>query len=414
MTNYSPAKEGRKLQLGVISPQDWGLAVAETVSEEPIEGLGVSPAELERRVRANTYQWLPGQFNEREGAFHGHYNAVTKRLDTFHTVNLIAPWQCLAAYDRYGDERWLAMAQQAADWFYEHFVISHPMSVVVGGVRDTVRREELWTKYAAEHVILNVGVYRRSGEPRFLQRARQSGSFLVQSKRHDYAPKYDQDRSEWVERGWLSFGRAVEAFLDLHQMTKESFWLEQAVAWGEYGLTLQAADGGFYLLNGEYYNSDIAADELRALSFLYELTGEEEFLRAARRFAEWHLKRQREDGAWPVNIDRDGNVIADVAGPGDMPNIAIALLRLYHLTGEEAYWQGAMRAFRYSLSTQAIPGSDHPYLDDPRVLWGFWSWDPYYDYTLSADQSTHHVRGMMFLLDYLPVKQDYEAHSIEE
>ncbi|MCK4450436.1 MAG: hypothetical protein KAX26_07580, partial [Anaerolineae bacterium] len=73
------------------------------------------------------------------------------------------------------------------------------------------------------------------------------------------------------------------------------------------------------------------------------------------------------------------------------------------LTKEEAYWQVAMRAFRYSLSTQAVPGSDHPYLDDPRVLWGFWSWDPYYDYTLSADQSTHHVRGMMFLLDYLPL-----------
>lgn len=393
-----------KLQFGVISPQDWGLPVGEPVSEEPIKGLGISPAELERRAQANTYEWLPGQFHEGEGAFHGHYNATTKRLDIFQTVNLIAPWQLMAAYDRYGDEGLLGMAQRAADWFYEHFVVTHPMSVVVGGVRDTVRREELWTKYAAEHVILNLGLYRRSGDERFMQCARQSAGFLLQSGRHDYAPKYDQASGEWVKRGWQSFGRAVQAFLDLYQVTSHSFWLEQAVGWGEYGLTLQAPGGGFYLLDGEYYNSDIAADELRALSFLYEVTERREFLWAAQSFADWHLERQRGDGAWPVNIDRDGNVIAHVVGPGDVPNIAIALLRLHHLTKEEAYWQAAVRAFRYSLSTQVVPGSDHPYLDDLRVLWGFWSWDPYYDYTLSADQSTHHVRGMMFLLDYLPVK----------
>jgi hypothetical protein len=79
----------------------------------------------------------------------------------------------------------------------------------------------------------------------------------------------------------------------------------------------------------------------------------------------------------------------------------MALLRLHSVTGEGAYREAAIRAIRYSLSVQAIPGSQHPYLNDPRVRWGFWSWDPYYDHSLSADQSTHHVRGMMFLLDYL-------------
>ena len=29
------------------------------------------------------------------------------------------------------------------------------------------------------------------------------------------------------------------------------------------------------------------------------------------------------------------------------------------------------------------------------------SWDPPYDYSVSTDQVAHHVRGMMFLLDYL-------------
>ena len=48
---------------------------------------------------------------------------------------------------------------------------------------------------------------------------------------------------------------------------------------------------------------------------------------------------------------------------------------------------------------QLVPGSAHPYQDDDNARWGFWSWDPYYDYTQSADQSTHHARGMWFLID---------------
>jgi hypothetical protein len=84
-----------------------------------------------------------------------------------------------------------------------------------------------------------------------------------------------------------------------------------------------------------------------------------------------------------------------------VPNIAVALLRLHSVTEDEAYLKAALRAFRYSLSKQVLPEGDEPYAADPRVQWGFWSWDPYYDYTLSGDQSTHHVRGMMFLLDYV-------------
>jgi predicted dehydrogenase len=51
---------------------------------------------------------------------------------------------------------------------------------------------------------------------------------------------------------------------------------------------------------------------------------------------------------------------------------------------------------------QAIKDGRYPYyLDDPHVKWGFWSWEPLYDYSLSGDQSVHHIRGMLFLLDYL-------------
>lgn len=421
------------MQIGVISPQDWGLAVADATSERVLPEVGVSPAELDRRIRANTYHWLLPQFDEAAGAFHGFYSAREKRLEPPQTVNLIAPWQLLAAYDRYRDEALLALARRAADWFHDHFVITHPMSVVIGGVRESARSDELWTKFAAEFAILCVGLQRRTGEGRYLDWARQSAGFLIQSARHGFAPKYHEPSGGWQKRGWQSFGRVMEAFLELEQATGQppgttggqpptrtgsavgagvttggqppittggqATWAERARQWGEFGLSLQASDGGFYLIDDDYFNTDLAPDELRALVMLSERTGDSRFLQAARRFADWLLAHQRADGAWPLTIDRDGNVVVETVGPGDVPNLALALLRLAHVSGVDRYRQAALSALRYSLSVQAIPGSAHPYLNDPRVQWGFWSWDPYYDYTLSADQSTHHVRGMMFLLD---------------
>jgi len=143
---------------------------------------------------------------------------------------------------------------------------------------------------------------------------------------------------------------------------------------------------------------------LRALTFLYEQTRQPRFLEAAERFAAWLLAHQRDDGAWPLTIDRDGNIVVATVGPGDMPNIAVALLRLHSVTGQARYLDAAQLALRYSLAVQILPGGAHPYSDDPNVVWGFWSWDPYYDYTVSGDQATHHIRGFLFLLDYLGVK----------
>ncbi len=396
------------MNIGVISPQDWGLPVAMATSKDVIPELGVSPAEIEYRIRANVYEWLPRQFDEEEGAFHGFYRAPDRHLDFPQTVNLIAPWELLAAYDRYGDEELLTMARRAADWFYGHFVISHPMSVVAGGVRDGLATHEVWTKFASEFVILSLGLHRRTDDDTWLERAIQSGRYLIQAARHGHAPKYDLNTGRWVGQdfGWQSFGRAIEACLLLAQATDDDSWQERALDWGRFGLSIQADDGCFYLIDKEYYNTDLAADELRGLTFLYELSAENAFLRSAQAFADWHLRCQQENGAWPLTIDRDGNVVMPVVGPGDIPNIGIALLRLAHVTGEKRYREAACRCFRYTLSVQAIPGSDHPYLDDPHVRWGFWSWDPYYDYTMSGDQSTHHVRGLMFFLDEMAAPQN--------
>lgn len=336
-------------------------------------------------------------------AFYGFYRATDGYREPPQTVNLIISWQLMAAYDRFADERLLEWAEKALDFYYRRFVVSHPMSVVAGGACDGVAPHEVWTKFSAEFVIGALGLYRRTGQKGWLERAAQSGRYLLQAARHGFAPKYLLNTGRWKEldSGWDSWGRAVEACLDLAEATSEIGWRDLALRWGEHGLSVQAEDGCFYLIDQEYYNTDLVADELRGLIFLYELTRDERFLQAARRFADWHLAHHRADGAWVMTLDKDGNVVVPTVGPGDVPNIAIALLRLHRVTVEARYLEAALRALKYSLSKQVLPGSDQPHADSPNVQWGFWSWDPYYDCSMSGDQATHHVRGIMFALDYL-------------
>ncbi|NGP45147.1 hypothetical protein G4V62_09330 [Bacillaceae bacterium SIJ1] len=89
----------------------------------------------------------------------------------------------------------------------------------------------------------------------------------------------------------------VTAYLELYGMTGDKNYLEHTIAWGEHGLTLQEEDGNFYLIDGQFWNSDLVAPELRGLLFLYEVTKDEKFLVGAKRFADWLVDHQRADGA---------------------------------------------------------------------------------------------------------------------
>lgn len=386
---------------GIISPQDWGLRPALATQLVHWVQFGVNAEEWENRARQATYHWLLRQWREEEGAFAGNYQAREQSFEPPQLTNLIAPWQCIAAYDRYGDAELLQKAARAADWLNEHFVETHPMSLVIGGVRDAWHTEEVWTKFTAEYLILNLGLYMRLQDGKFLRRALQSIHFLVQAELHDHATKYDHRQQRWITHGWQSFGRIIEGYLNMWEITKDNHWLGRALAWGEYSLTLQAPDGVFYPINNEYYNTDLAPDELRSLTFLYEQTQLPQFYRAAQRFADWHVRTQRQDGAWVLTIDRFGNPVSEYVGPGDIPNMAIALLGLHRATGESRYLISALKAMQYVLRQQVTPDSAHPFKDDPNIQWGCWSWDPYYDYTMSGDQVTHMARGIWFTLDYL-------------
>ncbi len=388
---------------GVISPQDWGLPVYSGPEDRTIPGLDLTTGEITRRMRLNLYEWLPRQVDPQTGAICGFYRAIDGYREPPQTVNLIASWLCMAGYDRFGDQALLKLAVCALEFYYQNLVVSHPMSVICGGARDGAASAQVWTKFSAEFIIGALGLYQRTGQPAWLERAVQSGNYLIQAARHHFSPRYHLDTGRWdsTDFGWDSWGRAVEACLGLEQATGEPTWRQLAYLWGEHGLAIQASNGCYYLIDEEYFNTDLAADELRALAFLFEMSDDERYLQAAIQFARWLMETQRPDGAWPLTIDRDHHIVIPTVGPGDMPNLAIALLRLHELTAQPAYLDSARQTIRYSFSRQNLPESGHPYDGDPNVIGGFWSWDPYYDYSLSADQATHHIRGWMFLVDYL-------------
>ncbi|KPL12147.1 hypothetical protein AMJ85_01900 [candidate division BRC1 bacterium SM23_51] len=389
-----------KVQMA-ISPLGWGLEPAGKRDSKFLAAIGLAKRDLESRARHNTYDWLRGQFNHEFGAFHGFYDARTRTLALPQTVNLIAPFQLMAAFDRYEDAELLAMARRSSDWIEANIVETHPMSLVLGGVLDNIKPTQLWTKYTADYVTLNLGLWQRLGDEEHLARAIRGSKFLLQSQNHDFAPKYDHWHERWIERGWQSFGRVVVAMLALAECTEDGKWHDRAKVWAEHGLSLQAENGCFYLINNDYYSSDIAADEIRALVLMHWHTGDKRFLAAAVRFADWHLENQAANATWPLSEDRWGEEVTEYVGPGDVPNISIALLKMHRATGELKYVVSAVKALRYSLTQQQLPGrKGQPYIEDPATHWGYWSWDPPHDYTMSADQSTHHVRGYWFFLDY--------------
>jgi len=383
-----------------VSPQSWGLERSNAKDSPHLDALGLPKAELEVRARDNTYHWLMRQFDQDAGCFWGYYDPREKRFADPQTVNLIAPFQLIAAFDRYEDEQLLFAARRACDWVESNIVETHPMSFVLGGVRDTIKPTQLWTKYTADYVVQALALYERVGEDELLERAVRGSKFLLQAQNHGFAPKYDHTTEQWMAKGWQSFGRVIGAMIALQEFTDDERWLDRAMLWADYGLSLQAADGGFYLINDDYYNSDIAADELRGLIRMAWRTELKRFLTAAVRFADWHLEAQLPNGAWPLTVDRWGATVGDYIGPGDIPNIAIAMLLMHQATGQLKYLASAVRALRYSITQQCLPGGEGPVFQDETLHWGFWSWDPPYDYTMSADQSTHHVRGYWFFLDY--------------
>lgn len=387
-----------------IFPTGWGIARPQGENPEVTRLLGHTLDEIEMRARNCVYSFLETLYDPDEKGLHHYYRADRKYRSELDSGNFLMAVNYLTMYDLTGDGLMLSRAEDCFRWGYDHTTETHPMFTWQGGVRDGFKPNELYVKYTGDAFLTCVALYRRTRKDEYLFYLEQFHNFFKQARKAGFCYKYDTNRYEWCSTGfvWRSFGFPVVCYIELYEATGDRHYLDEAILWGEHGLSRQAGNGCFYLLDGAFWNSDLTAPELRGLVFLTELTGDERYLDAACRFADWLLLQQDKDGSWPIGIDDDDEVCAPNVGPGDMPNIAMSLLRLYMRTQDERYFQSALRATRYSLSLQALEGGKYPlYLDDPSVKWGFWSWDPLHDFTLSGDQTAHHIRGMLFMAYYI-------------
>ncbi|KGP74515.1 hypothetical protein [Pontibacillus yanchengensis] len=388
-----------------ISPKDWGYERPNDTGKNYVkEVIGYSYDDLEKRASKAVYEFVDRLYNEEEGALHHYYRGDIQYTSEMDSGNFLMAINYLTMYDRFHDEKMLQKAENCFKWAYDNWTETHPMFTWQGGVKDGFKPNELYVKYTGDAFWLALALLKRTNKEEYQFYIKQFHNFMKQARKAGFKYKYDTNTYQWTDTGftWRGFGFPVTAYLELYELTEDKAYEEHAIAWGEHGLTLQEEDGGFYLIDGQFWNSDLVAPELRGLVFLYEITKNEKFLVAAKRFADWLIEHQREDGAWPIGIDDDGEVCAPNVGPGDMPNIAISLIRLHQNTKEQCYLDSAILAVQYGLKMQAVEDGRYPYyLDDPNVKWGFWSWEPLNDYSLSGDQSVHHVRGILFLADYI-------------
>jgi hypothetical protein len=396
----------RKNILGfeTIFPTGWGLYRPHPDCMKIKEILGFPLSVLEDRVKNCVSCFLENLFDQEEQGLRHYYRADKKYKSELDSGNFLMAVNYLTMYDMTNDELMLQRAECCFKWAYEHATEINPMFIWQGGVRDGFKPNELYVKYTGDAFLTCIALYRRTKKEEYLFYIKQFHNFFKQAKKAGYKYKYDTNTYQWSDHGfvWRSFGFPVVSYIELHEATGEEKYLQEAIAWGEHGLKLQDENGCFYLLDGEFWNSDLTAQEIRGLVFLYELTEEQKFIVAARRFADWLIEKQGENGSWPIGIDHDDEICAPNIGPGDMPNIAMSLIRLHMNTQEKKYILAAIKAVRYSLDLQAVEGGKYPlHLDDPNVKWGYWSWDPLHDFTLSGDQSVHHIRGILFMSYYI-------------
>jgi hypothetical protein len=403
---HAPGRAGgTRSTYTALTPRDWGLPVPDVAGRDRVAArLGITFDEVEERCGRAVDEFVSGTYDEEAGAARHYYRADTREWSEIDSGVFLIALNFLARGDETADVALLERARRCYRWGYEHRTERHPMFTWQGGVRDEFKPHELYVKYTADALTTCAVLYQRTGEEELLFHATQFHAFLKRARQAGFAYKYDTATYRWTSYGfsWNGFGGPVNAYLQLAEATGQERYLGEAELWGRHGLDQQADDGAFYLLDGVFWNSDLAPLELRALVFLYETTGDPDFLESATRFAGWLLKHQRPDGSWPIGIDRDGEVCAPNVGPGDMPNIALSLIRLHMHRPEAAYLDAAVSAVRYGLSMQAVgPGKYPDYLADPHVGHGFWSWDPPFDWSLSGDQSVHHIRGARMLAHYL-------------
>jgi hypothetical protein len=157
--------------------------------------------------------------------------------------------------------------------------------------------------------------------------------------------------------GWTSgypevTGYIIPTFFDSARLLRRPALAERARRMADWELTVQHPEGGFPSL----YEADRrppvvfnTGQVIRGLLRTYEETGDERYLDASRRAAEWMVRNQEEDGSWGKVNYRGLKRVYDTYA-------AAALAQLWAVTGEERYARAAAANCEFALRQQLPNG----------------------------------------------------------
>ncbi|MBC8552105.1 MAG: glycoside hydrolase family 127 protein [Candidatus Brocadiales bacterium] len=158
-------------------------------------------------------------------------------------------------------------------------------------------------------------------------------------------------------RGWEASypettGYIIPTFLRYFDITGETEYRDRAIIMGEWELSIQEKDGSFF---GGYLNSGVGklvfdtGQILFGLINIFELTGDEKYLSAAKRAGDWLIEIQDDDGAWR-NFSYHSIPHAYHA------RVAWPLAELARVTSDTKYANGAKRHFDWVLTNCTSDG----------------------------------------------------------
>jgi hypothetical protein len=150
-------------------------------------------------------------------------------------------------------------------------------------------------------------------------------------------------------------GYICQTFLEQHVLTDDADLLERAIAMGDWEIAIQLPNGA---VMGGVFNKDPTPAVfntgmvLLGWSALIERTGEDRFKQAARRAAEWLVSMQEPDGRWLRGNSRFANPESTLY----YVKAAWGLCEAGVTLGEERYVQAAVRHAEYCLARQTASG----------------------------------------------------------